>query len=64
MAARLVFDAGAEPAVWPLHGSLLTDIDRVLREVDLEAGPEARAVPRGDRERRWRRRPGYSGRSR
>jgi uncharacterized membrane protein YccC len=64
MAARLVFDAGAEPAVWPLHGSLLTDIDRVLREVDLEAGSEARAVPRGDRERRWRRRAGYSGRKR
>jgi hypothetical protein len=41
--------AAGGPEVWPLHGSLLTDIDRVLREVDLHAGLEARAVPRGQR---------------
>jgi hypothetical protein len=37
------------PEVWPLHGSLLTDIDRVLREVDLDAGSAAGAVRRGNR---------------
>jgi hypothetical protein len=52
IAGALVVEAAAEPAVWPLHGSLLTDVDRVLREVDLEAGSDARSVRRGPRERR------------
>jgi uncharacterized membrane protein YgaE (UPF0421/DUF939 family) len=51
MGGVLVLDAAAEPGIWPLHGSLLADIDRVLREVDPEAGSAAHAVPRGQRPR-------------
>jgi hypothetical protein len=42
----LLVDAAAEPELWALHGALLQAIDRVLREIDLEAGAEARQVAR------------------
>lgn len=45
--AVLAVDPLADRPGWRLHGALMTDLDRMLREVDLVAGPSAAGVPRG-----------------
>jgi hypothetical protein len=37
-------DFRADPDLWHIQGALLADVDQVLREIDLERGPEARHV--------------------
>ena len=34
------------PLTWHIQGSLLANVDRLLREIDLERGPDARRVRR------------------
>jgi uncharacterized membrane protein YccC len=37
-------DFRADPDLWHIQGALLADVDRMLREMDLERGPDARNV--------------------
>jgi hypothetical protein len=37
-------DFRADPALWHIQGALLADVDRLLREIDLDRGPDARNV--------------------
>jgi hypothetical protein len=46
VASVLAVDAGQEPGLWAMNGALLQAAARIIREVDLEAGPDARHVPR------------------
>lgn len=39
-------DAQADPALWGLHGSFLSNVDRVLHELDPDGESDARRVPR------------------
>ena len=36
-----------DPELWHIQGSLLANVDRLLLEIDLERGPDARRVPHG-----------------
>jgi hypothetical protein len=47
LAELMLVDARADLELWHIQGSLLADVDRLLREIDLERGPDARRV-------RWR----------
>jgi uncharacterized membrane protein YgaE (UPF0421/DUF939 family) len=50
----LAVDPRSEPRLWKLHGALLSDIDRILRELDPQAGPDASQVLRAaPPRRRW-----------
>jgi len=42
----LTIDVRGEPQAWALHGALTQAVERILRELDLETGPDARRVPR------------------
>ena len=46
LAELMLVDARADPELWHIQGSLLADVDRLLREIDVERGPEARRVRR------------------
>jgi hypothetical protein len=46
LAELMLVDARTDPELWHIQGSLLADVDRLLREIDLERGPEARRVRR------------------
>jgi aromatic acid exporter family member 1 len=46
LAELMLVDVRADPELWHIQGSLLADVDRLLREIDLERGPEARRVRR------------------
>jgi Aromatic acid exporter family member 1 len=46
LAELMLVDARADPALWHIQGSLLANVDRLLREIDLERGEEARRVRR------------------
>ena len=43
-AELMLVDAREEPALWHIQGALLADVDRLLRELDLDQGPDARRV--------------------
>jgi hypothetical protein len=49
LAERLAVDPRGDRFAWELHGSLLANLDRVLREIDPDSGPDAHAVPREGR---------------
>jgi hypothetical protein len=42
----MLVDARTDPELWHIQGSLLAHVDRLLREIDLERGPDARRVRR------------------
>jgi Aromatic acid exporter family member 1 len=44
LAELMLVDAATDPELWHIQGSLLADVDRLLREIDLERGPDARRV--------------------
>jgi uncharacterized membrane protein YccC len=44
LAEIMLVDFEADPALWQIQGSLLANVDRLLREIDIEQGPEARRV--------------------
>ena len=46
LAELMLVDARADPDLWHIQGSLLANVDRLLREIDLERGPDARQVRR------------------
>jgi hypothetical protein len=46
LAELMLVDARADLELWHIQGSLLANVDRLLREVDLERGPDARHVRR------------------
>jgi Fusaric acid resistance protein-like len=46
LAELMLVDARADPDLWHIQGSLLANVDRLLREIDLERGEEARRVRR------------------
>jgi hypothetical protein len=46
LAELMLVDARADPELWHIQGSLLANVDRLLREIDLERGPDARRVRR------------------
>ena len=46
LAELLLVDAHSDPELWHVQGSLLANVDRLLREIDLERGPDARHVRR------------------
>jgi hypothetical protein len=46
LAELILVDAQTDPELWHIQGSLLANVDRLLREIDLERGPEARRVRR------------------
>jgi hypothetical protein len=46
LAELMLVDARDDPGLWHIQGSLLADVDRLLRELDVERGPEARQVRR------------------
>jgi Aromatic acid exporter family member 1 len=46
LAELMLVDARSDPDLWHIQGSLLANVDRLLREVDLERGEEARRVRR------------------
>jgi hypothetical protein len=46
LAELMLVDARADPELWHIQGSLLANVDRLLREIDLERGPDARQVRR------------------
>ena len=46
LAELLLVDAPSDPELWHIQGSLLANVDRLLREIDLERGPDARRVRR------------------
>jgi hypothetical protein len=45
LAELMLVDAATDPELWHMQGSLLANADRLLREIDLERGPDARRVP-------------------
>jgi len=44
LAELMLVDARTDPELWHIQGSLLANVDRLLREIDVERGPEARRV--------------------
>jgi uncharacterized membrane protein YgaE (UPF0421/DUF939 family) len=46
LAELMLVDARDDPELWHIQGSLLANVDRLLREIDLERGPDARHVRR------------------
>jgi hypothetical protein len=44
LAELMLVDARTDPELWHIQGSLLANVDRLLREIDLERGPEAQRV--------------------
>jgi hypothetical protein len=46
LAELMLVDARTDPELWHIQGSLLANVDRLLREIDLERGPDARHVRR------------------
>jgi hypothetical protein len=46
LAELMLVDARADLELWHIQGSLLANVDRLLREIDLERGPDARHVRR------------------
>jgi hypothetical protein len=42
----MLVDARDDRDLWHIQGSLLADVDRLLRELDVERGPEAQRVRR------------------
>ena len=46
LAELMLVDARTDPDGWHIQGSLLANVDRILREIDLERGPDARRVRR------------------
>jgi hypothetical protein len=46
LAELMLVDARADPELWYIQGGLLANVDRLLREIDLERGPDARRVRR------------------
>ena len=46
LAELMLVDARADLELWHIQGSLLANVDRLLREIDLERGPDARRVRR------------------
>jgi Aromatic acid exporter family member 1 len=46
LAELMLVDARTDPELWHIQGSLLANADRLLREIDLERGPDARQVRR------------------
>jgi hypothetical protein len=46
LAELMLVDARTDPELWHIQGSLLAHVDRLLREIDLERGPDARRVRR------------------
>jgi hypothetical protein len=44
LAELMLVDAATDPELWHIQGSLLANVDRLLREIDLERGPDARRV--------------------
>jgi uncharacterized membrane protein YgaE (UPF0421/DUF939 family) len=46
LAELMLVDARTDLELWHIQGSLLANVDRLLREIDLEKGPDARHVRR------------------
>jgi hypothetical protein len=46
LAELMLVDARSDLELWHIQGSLLANVDRLLREIDLERGPDARHVRR------------------
>jgi hypothetical protein len=46
LAELMLVDARTDLDLWHIQGSLLANVDRLLREIDLERGPDARRVRR------------------
>jgi hypothetical protein len=46
LAELMLVDAREDPDLWHIQGSLLADVDRLLRRLDVERDPEARQVRR------------------
>jgi len=46
LAELMLVDARTDPELWHIQGSLLANADRLLREIDLERGADARRVRR------------------
>ena len=46
LAELMLVDARADPDLWQIQGSLLNNVDRLIREIDVERGGEARRVRR------------------
>jgi hypothetical protein len=46
LAELMLVDARTDLELWHVQGSLLANVDRLLREIDLERGPDARRVRR------------------
>jgi hypothetical protein len=46
LAELMLVDARADPDLWHIQGSLLANVDRLLREIDVERGADARRVRR------------------
>jgi hypothetical protein len=46
LAELMLVDARSDLELWHIQGSLLANVDRLLREIDLERGPDARRVRR------------------
>jgi hypothetical protein len=46
LAELMLVDAREDRDLWHIQGSLLADVDRLLRELDVERGPEAQRVRR------------------
>ncbi|HEV3014058.1 MAG TPA: aromatic acid exporter family protein [Actinomycetota bacterium] len=46
LAELMLVDARTDPELWHIQGSLLANVDRLLREIDPERGPDARRVRR------------------
>jgi uncharacterized membrane protein YgaE (UPF0421/DUF939 family) len=44
LAELMLVDARTAPELWHIQGSLLANVDRLLREIDVERGPDARRV--------------------
>jgi hypothetical protein len=44
LAELMLVDAATDPELWHIQGALLANVDRLLREIDLERGPDARRV--------------------
>jgi hypothetical protein len=48
LAELMLVDARTDPELWHIQGSLLANVDRLLREIDVERGPDARRIRRAD----------------
>jgi hypothetical protein len=46
LAELMLVDARTDLELWHIQGSLLANVDRLVREIDLERGPDARRVRR------------------